>query len=100
MFQFELTLEKIFIFDYFFIFNFVVINETFRNGVPEMPKKWIFQEGWTKYDRKTGKGVPVEYPEDDLLIFDIENCVVEGNFFKRSIFQTFWKLYVLLHQIF
>ena len=47
-----------------------------------MPKKWIFQEGWTKYDRKTGKGVPVEYPEDDLLIFDIENCVVEGDFFK------------------
>ena len=58
-----------------------------------MPKKWIFQEGWTKYDRKTGKGVPVEYPEDDLLIFDIENCVVEGNFFRRSIFQTFWKVY-------
>ena len=47
-----------------------------------MPKKWIFQEGWTKYDRKTGKGVPVEYPEDDLLIFDIENCVVEGDFLK------------------
>ena len=52
-----------------------------------MPKKWIFQEGWTKYDRKTGKGVPVEYPEDDLLIFDIENCVVEGDFLKGVSFK-------------
>ena len=46
--------------------------------IPKFPKKWIFQKGWTKYD-ENGNGVPVEYPMDeDAVVFDIENCVVEG----------------------
>ena len=51
--------------------------------IPQFPKKWIFQKGWTKYD-ENGNGVPVEYPMDeDAVVFDIENCVDEG---KRMIF--------------
>ena len=41
-----------------------------------MPKNWIFQEGWTKYEN--GKTFPVDFPEEDVLFFDIENCVAEG----------------------
>ncbi len=56
-----------------------VINHVIsQNEVPPMPKSWAFQEGWTRYDPKTGKSEPVACPEEELLFFDIENCVREG----------------------
>lgn len=46
--------------------------------IPTMPSQWSFTAGWTKYDGEDGKPVPVEYPEDDALILDVEVCVKEG----------------------
>ena len=54
----------------------LAIDEAIISKSPEMPKTWIFQEGWTKY--ANGTSFPVEHPEEDVLFFDIENCVAEG----------------------
>ena len=48
----------------------LAIDKTIKSKIPEMPKKWIFQEGWTKYEN--GKSFPVEHPEEDVLFFDID----------------------------
>ena len=34
--------------------------------------------GWTKYDPELGVGTPVEFPDEDLLFFDVEVCVLDG----------------------
>ena len=41
--------------------------------LPQMPKKWHFEPGWTKYDGNIGTSVL--YPEDDALVLDVEVCV-------------------------
>ena len=44
--------------------------------LPAMPSEWSYSPGWTKY---VGVDcVPVSYPEDDALVFDVEVCVTEG----------------------
>lgn len=47
--------------------------------VPPRPKKWVYREGWTKYDAKKRLQSRVAHPDDDALIFDIELMVSEGN---------------------
>ncbi|ELT96390.1 hypothetical protein CAPTEDRAFT_18002 [Capitella teleta] len=47
--------------------------------VPPRPKKWVYREGWTKYDAKKRLQSRVAHPDDDALIFDIELMVTEGN---------------------
>ncbi|VDM44222.1 unnamed protein product [Toxocara canis] len=46
--------------------------------IPNMPKKWAYQAGWTKYNSSDGKWQKVEYPEEKLLFFDVEVCVTDG----------------------
>lgn len=48
-------------------------------GIPEMPKQWAFCPGWVRYDEE-GIPVPVDYPEDCVLVFDVETIVQEGNY--------------------
>ena len=55
-----------------------LIKESFKYGIPQVPKNWKFELGWTRYDRKTGQATSVEHPTEDFLVFDIENCVKEG----------------------
>ena len=45
---------------------------------PPMPKQWNFSIGWTKYDSKTGEVTKVEYPDEKIIFFDIENCTIES----------------------
>ncbi|KAL7295710.1 hypothetical protein TKK_0011057 [Trichogramma kaykai] len=47
-------------------------------NIPPMPKKFVFQEGWTKYYNNTYESV--DYPEEDGLIYDVEVCVKNGPF--------------------
>ena len=47
--------------------------------MPAKPKEWKFAAGWTKYG-STGEGTPVEFPEEDVYVFDIETLVQEGNY--------------------
>lgn len=34
--------------------------------------------GWTAYDPKTGNTTSVEFPDENLLFFDVEVCVIDG----------------------
>uniref|UniRef100_A0AC35U1L5 DNA-directed DNA polymerase n=1 Tax=Rhabditophanes sp. KR3021 TaxID=114890 RepID=A0AC35U1L5_9BILA len=45
---------------------------------PEMPQKWNFEVGWTKYDSLTNTFYKIEFPDADLLFFDIELVVRDG----------------------
>ncbi|XP_053406122.1 DNA polymerase subunit gamma-1-like [Mercenaria mercenaria] len=49
------------------------------SGIPEMPNEWAFCPGWVKYDEE-GIPIPVDYPEDCVLVFDVETVVQEGNY--------------------
>ncbi|XP_030833050.1 DNA polymerase subunit gamma-1-like [Strongylocentrotus purpuratus] len=46
---------------------------------PPMPEDWVFKEGWMKYVENESP-VPVDFPEDQSLVFDMECCMAEGNF--------------------
>ncbi|CAC5369661.1 POLG [Mytilus coruscus] len=48
--------------------------------MPKCPNKWVMSAGWTKYDSDTGKAVPVDFPEEDVCVFDIELVVQEGHY--------------------
>lgn len=46
-------------------------------GIPDPPKEWLLQEGWTQYvpgelPRK------VDYPLEEALVFDVEVCMMVG----------------------
>jgi len=53
-----------------------IINEII-NDIPEMPKQWLFKEGWTRYTAD-GKTESVDYPLEDGVIFDVEVCMQQG----------------------
>ena len=48
--------------------------------LPKLPRQWIYQAGWTKYQVIGDElvSIPVSYPEDRCLVFDVEVCVKEG----------------------
>ena len=47
-----------------------------------IPEEWSFSPGWTKYVYGNNGLVtsPVEIPEEDALIFDVEVCINAGPF--------------------
>ncbi|KAK6625952.1 hypothetical protein RUM43_006251 [Polyplax serrata] len=46
--------------------------------IPTQPDHWLLQKGWTKYEE--GKSpVQVPFPNDDILVFDVEVCVRLGD---------------------
>ncbi|OWF43177.1 DNA polymerase subunit gamma-1-like [Mizuhopecten yessoensis] len=47
---------------------------------PPKPKTWAMSPGWTKYDSETKKTVKVDFPEENILVFDVEVLVPEGNY--------------------
>jgi DNA polymerase gamma 1 len=47
---------------------------------PPRPRKWIIRAGWTKYDPVKKVQCSVPYPDSDVLVFDIEQLVPEGNY--------------------
>lgn len=46
--------------------------------LPKKPKIWSRASGWTRYDAASGKGVKVEHPMEDVLVFDVETAVAVG----------------------
>ena len=50
--------------------------------LPLRPRKWLFREGWTKYDSVIKKCYPVDFPDENALVFDVETQVAEGGFPK------------------
>ncbi|KAM0735502.1 DNA polymerase subunit gamma-1, mitochondrial [Formica fusca] len=53
-----------------------IINEIIKD-IPEMPKKWFFKEGWTRYTAD-GRVESVDYPLEDGVVFDVEVCMKQG----------------------
>lgn len=47
-------------------------------NIPKVPNKWILKTGWTAYDQFTGEAYSVDYPDEDMLFFDVEVCVQDG----------------------
>ncbi|XP_071477444.1 DNA polymerase subunit gamma-1-like [Diadema antillarum] len=54
-------------------------HEVAECTLPPMPEDWVFQKGWTKY-AADGEPIPVPFPDDPGIVFDVECCMVEGNF--------------------
>ncbi|KMQ95236.1 dna polymerase subunit gamma- mitochondrial [Lasius niger] len=53
-----------------------IINEIIKD-IPEMPKQWLFKEGWTRYTAD-GRVESVDYPLEDGVVFDVEVCMKQG----------------------
>jgi DNA polymerase gamma 1 len=47
--------------------------------LPEVPKKFEYKEGWTRYDSKTNETSKVSYPADNIMVFDVETLVLNKN---------------------
>jgi len=50
-----------------------------KASAPAMPRKWVKRSGWTKY-HADGTSEPVDYPDADVLSFDVEVMWHETNF--------------------
>ncbi|KAK7109098.1 DNA polymerase subunit gamma-1-like isoform X2 [Littorina saxatilis] len=50
-----------------------------KSSPPPFPKEWACQKGWTKY-KEDGSSQSVPFPDDDVVVFDIECLMQEGNF--------------------
>ena len=49
-------------------------------SLPPQPSRWIFREGWTKYDFVNKKCYAVDYPDEQAVVLDVETLVCEGNY--------------------
>lgn len=47
--------------------------------IPLPPEKWNFSFGWTKYF-ENGEFHAVEFPDEDVYVFDVEVCVKDGHY--------------------
>lgn len=56
----------------------LLIEELVKYKAPPMPARWELKPGWTHYCPHTKTATAVPFPDDQALVFDIENCVKEG----------------------
>lgn len=74
-----------------------------RASLPQIPRKWRFAAGWTKYDER-GVASAVAYPEEDALVFDVEVCMRDSDrpIMASAVSDTHWYSWVserlALHQ--
>lgn len=54
----------------------VLMDEFLKHSIPQMPKEWVFREGWTRYGKEIE---PCDYPREKVIIFDVEVCCREGD---------------------
>ena len=61
-----------------------------RVCLPSRPNEWSFEPGWTKYcqDGHSMVGMPVAHPDGDVMVFDVEVCVNEGQFPTMAVLAT------------
>ncbi len=61
-----------------------------RVSLPSRPNEWSFEPGWTKYyhDGDLMVSMPVECPDGDAMVFDVEVCVNEGQFPTMAVLAT------------
>ncbi|KAL4228151.1 hypothetical protein ACF0H5_013584 [Mactra antiquata] len=54
-------------------------NKLYSNNIVEKPTDWAYCPGWVKY-LEDGEIIPVDCPEEQILVFDVEVVVQEGNY--------------------
>ncbi|KAJ9598238.1 hypothetical protein L9F63_011059 [Diploptera punctata] len=54
----------------------ILLNNLIKQ-LPEIPREWLYQPGWTKYsDGQSPQSIP--FPDEDALVFDVEVCCSVG----------------------
>ncbi|NXN91843.1 DPOG1 polymerase, partial [Rhinopomastus cyanomelas] len=53
-------------------------NKLLQCQLPPMPTQWAWQLGWTRYGCD-GQVQPVEFPEEQAVVLDVEVCVADGH---------------------
>lgn len=51
-----------------------------NSSLPLRPKRWILKPGWTKYDSKNKLCYSVDFPQEKVVLFDVEVLMSEGNY--------------------
>lgn len=54
----------------------ILMDEFLKHPIPEMPKNWVFREGWTRYGKEIES---CDHPKEKVIIFDVEVCCTEGD---------------------
>lgn len=69
----------------------MLINFSEIESLPQMPEQWARVAGWARYD-KNGKFTSIDFPDDDVLVFDVETCVKEGSLpvMATAVSKDFW----------
>lgn len=57
--------------------NSKLVERIIESKVPQRPEEWAMKVGWTKY--KDGDAIPVDYPDESILVFDVETMVKVNN---------------------
>ncbi|CAF4744067.1 unnamed protein product, partial [Rotaria magnacalcarata] len=48
--------------------------------IPSQPTQWKYAKGWTKYSTDGQTAISIDYPDEQVMVFDVETLVREGNF--------------------
>ena len=60
--------------------DYVILADRLKNSkIPNKPTEWKYCAGWTKYGPE-GETTKVDFPEEDVCVFDVEVLVQEGNY--------------------
>lgn len=57
----------------------LLIEDLVQPSLPQIPKEWQFQRGWTMYS-EDGSFTSVDFPEERGLVFDVETLMGEGHY--------------------
>ncbi|CAF3389354.1 unnamed protein product [Rotaria sp. Silwood1] len=57
-----------------------LIHKLIKADIPPRPTQWQYVKGWTKYSEDDQTPISVDYPNEHVLVFDVETLVCEGNF--------------------
>ncbi|CAF3501411.1 unnamed protein product [Adineta steineri] len=57
-----------------------LIKQLIQSKIPPQPTKWVYAKGWTKYSENGEITTSVDYPDEKVMVFDVETLVCEGNF--------------------
>ena len=65
-----------------------------KTNLPQMPKRWQFSTGWTKYDGN--RATVVAYPDETALVLDVEVCVRDSErpVLATAVSRTHWYSWV------
>ena len=76
--------------------EYLEFTERFAGAkLPKQPVNWNYASGWTRYDA-AGEMTIVDYPEEDIFVFDVETVVREGSYPAMAVAasENYWCVFV------